>query len=125
VANISRLIQSYPDRLRKQMAANAKEAADFLEQKLKDRLNRPYPPASKPGQAPATRSHRLRDETYCKPEIVGDTVVITMASPTPYAEFLAKSGRVWITTVKEENRAQVEEILLRKGFNNLERWARG
>jgi hypothetical protein len=48
-----------------------------------------------------------------------------MASPTPYAERLVKTGRVWINTVKEENRAQVEQMILRNGYNLLQRWFNG
>jgi hypothetical protein len=124
-ANISRLIATFPERVRKQAEQNGKEVEAFLEAKLKDRLSRPYPPASQPGEAPALRSGRLQRETYCKSEVIGDSVVITMASPTPYAGYLVNIHRLWITTVKEENRAQVEQMLLRKGYNNLTRWFRG
>jgi hypothetical protein len=48
--------------------------------------------------------------------VVGDAVVITLESPTPYAQKLVESGRSWIRPTIEENRKEIEDILLRKGF---------
>jgi hypothetical protein len=125
MANISRLVATFPERVRKQAEVNGREAAALLQAKARDKLGRPYPPASRPGQAPAKRSGRLQRETYAESKVVGDSVVITIASPTPYAQDLVESGRVWLRTVIEENREQVEEILLRKGYRSLLRIFRG
>jgi hypothetical protein len=121
MASISRLVQTFPDRVRQQVTQNGKEAAMLLQVKVRDELGRPYPPASRPGQAPAMRTGRLREETYAVSEVIGKSIVITLASPTPYASYLAASGRVWLRPVIEDNRDQVEEIMLRKGYSRLER----
>lgn len=113
---VSRLIAEFPHRVRKQAAANSKEAAVFVQQKLREALGRSHPPASRPGQFPARRSGRLQSEAYAKAEVIGDAVVITVALPTPYAERLAATGRIGPRAIVEQNRAQVEEILLRKGY---------
>jgi hypothetical protein len=125
VPNISRLIASFGDRVLKQAEVNGREAALLLQDRLQDRLSRPYPPSSRPGEFPARRSGRLQRESYATSEVKGDSVVITVAQPTPYAERLSALGRLGTRAVVEETREQVLEIMLRKGFNNLERWARG
>jgi hypothetical protein len=121
MASISRLIQSYPARVRAQAASNGKEAAAFVQARLKDRLNTPYPPASRPGEFPHRRSGRLQREAYAVSGVVGSSVVITVAMPTPYAEPLHRMGRIGPRAVVDQTRAQVEQILLRKGYGNLER----
>ena len=123
--SIARLIQSYPARLRKQMVVNGDEAANLLERTGRDRLSRRYPPASRPGEFPAMRKGRLRREFYAKARLVGDVVVIDVAMPTPYAEYLSARGRLGGRAVIEQNRSQVQEILLRKGYNSLTRWFGG
>lgn len=107
------LVRRDLERFRAQAVRNLEAAAELLDDGLRETLAVPYPPASRPGQAPRKRTGRLRRESSAKANT--GSMTITLSNAAPYAQYL-RPTRPWEDLTLKRLDAQVEEILLDRGY---------
>lgn len=112
-----RLLTLIPERLagrKRQIERNLTDAAALIEREIKAALARPYPRASRPGEAPAKRTGELQRKQYARANLATRTIEI--GNDAPWAQHLIERGRVWQRPTLQKIRPRVDEILLRRGF---------
>lgn len=87
----SQAVAAWPARVNKQTARNADDAAELIVKELKVTVGDQYPPASRPGEAPARRVGILQASAYALVSIKSNpnTVTIRMGFTAPYWRHLA------------------------------------
>jgi hypothetical protein len=111
-----KLSEVYARRLaarRAEMAAKARDIGAAIDRAQKAVLGVKYPPASKPGAAPAMRTGRLRRESTVK--VNESTGTITFVAPTPWAKYL-KPTRPWQNLTLARARREIDAIERRNPF---------
>jgi hypothetical protein len=99
-------------RFQQQAEANLRAGAAFLQAETRKSLNRPYPPASRPGESPARRTGRLQAGQFAR---VGARGTIQLFNTTRYAAPLRRT-RPWDALTLERVEGQLGEILTVRGY---------
>lgn len=103
----SRRIQARKQQIRENLQA----MASVIDQAQKEVLNVPYPPASRPGEAPRRRTGRLREESGVQVNL--DTGTIQLVDTAPYAVYL-KPTRPWQDLALQRAKPQLDDLRKRK-----------
>lgn len=114
---MARLATLIPARLagrQRQIERNLIDAAALIERECKAALARPYPRASRPGEAPAKRTGELQEGQYARADL--RTRTIEIGNTVPHAQHLIESGRTWQRPTIDRIRPQIDALLLRRGM---------
>lgn len=119
MASLADQVRADLARFRAQAERNLQDAAELLDEGLKETLGTPYPPASRPGAAPRRRTGDLQRLSIAKANPGSGT--ITLSNSAEHAKYLRDgtsrmAPRPWEEITLDRLGSQVEEILLDRGY---------
>jgi hypothetical protein len=103
-------------RFKRQADRNLEKAAMFALDETRRTLDRPYPPASKRGEAPARRRGVLQAGQIVRANLRSGTIIFS--NDTFYSKFLAPT-RPWVELTIERINAELAEMLTVRGYREV------